>query len=120
MRFDFHSFCDLLVTDDLCSGKTLGGGTSINGGHYTRGLAAQYDAWLSLLDDDDADSGWDWEGMLGYMKKVCIDIFGSSHILYVISVRNILCAERSTEGQRRSIGCVVPWDEWTRSSDLSG
>lgn len=72
------------MADDLCSGKTLGGGTSINGGHYTRGLAAQYDAWLSLLDDDDADSGWDWEGMLGYMKKVCIDIFGSSHILYAI------------------------------------
>ncbi|KAF8915748.1 hypothetical protein CPB85DRAFT_1293119 [Mucidula mucida] len=50
-------------------GKTLGGSTSINGGHYTRGLAAQYDAWLSLLEDSDANSGWDWNGIFSYMKK---------------------------------------------------
>ncbi|KAF9023611.1 hypothetical protein BDZ89DRAFT_1069786 [Hymenopellis radicata] len=50
-------------------GKTLGGSSSINGGHYTRGLAAQYDAWISLLEDSDADSGWDWEGIFSYMKK---------------------------------------------------
>ncbi|KAF5371327.1 hypothetical protein D9758_004222 [Tetrapyrgos nigripes] len=50
-------------------GKTLGGSTSINGGHYTRGLAAQYDAWSLLLEDSDANSGWNWEGMLSYMKK---------------------------------------------------
>ncbi|KAF5346398.1 hypothetical protein D9758_012758 [Tetrapyrgos nigripes] len=50
-------------------GKTLGGSSSINGGAYTRGLAAQYNAWTSLLEDSDANSGWNWEGMFSYMKK---------------------------------------------------
>ncbi|KAK0200105.1 glucose oxidase [Desarmillaria ectypa] len=50
-------------------GKTLGGSSSINGGHYTRGLGAQFDAWSSLLEDYESDVGWNWEGVLGYMKK---------------------------------------------------
>ncbi|THU77696.1 alcohol oxidase [Dendrothele bispora CBS 962.96] len=50
-------------------GKTLGGSTSINGGHYTRGSAAQYDAISSLLEDADAGAGWDWDGIFSYMKK---------------------------------------------------
>ncbi|KAL0580899.1 hypothetical protein V5O48_001093 [Marasmius crinis-equi] len=51
------------------SGKTLGGSSSINGAHYTRGLAAQYDAWSTLLDSSEANVGWNWQGMFNYMKK---------------------------------------------------
>ncbi|KAK0217299.1 alcohol oxidase [Armillaria fumosa] len=50
-------------------GKTLGGSSSINGGHYTRGLDAQFDAWSSLLEDYESEVGWNWDGMLNYMKK---------------------------------------------------
>ncbi len=57
--------------DAVCSGKTLGGSSSINGGHWTRGLNAQYDAWSSLLEDSEASVGWNWDGIFSYMKKVC-------------------------------------------------
>ncbi|KAJ7474773.1 hypothetical protein FB451DRAFT_1558052 [Mycena latifolia] len=50
-------------------GKTLGGSSSINGGHWTRGLNAQYDAWSTLLEDDEASVGWNWAGLFTYMKK---------------------------------------------------
>uniref|UniRef100_A0A0W0FKS4 Glucose-methanol-choline oxidoreductase N-terminal domain-containing protein n=1 Tax=Moniliophthora roreri TaxID=221103 RepID=A0A0W0FKS4_MONRR len=53
----------------MVSGKTLGGSSSINGGHYTRGLAAQYDAWSTLLESSEAGVGWNWNGMFNYMKK---------------------------------------------------
>ncbi|KAI0638751.1 alcohol oxidase [Trametes polyzona] len=50
-------------------GKTLGGSSSINGGHWTRGLNAQYDAFSQLLEPEEADVGWNWEGLFSYMKK---------------------------------------------------
>ncbi|KAF7304381.1 Glucose oxidase [Mycena chlorophos] len=50
-------------------GKTLGGSSSINGGHWTRGMSAQYDAWSTLLEEDEQDVGWNWEGMFASMKK---------------------------------------------------
>ncbi|KAJ6480268.1 hypothetical protein C8R45DRAFT_905815 [Mycena sanguinolenta] len=50
-------------------GKTLGGSTSINGAAWTRGLNAQYDAWSTLLEEDEADVGWNWNGIFPYMKK---------------------------------------------------
>ncbi|KAK0474327.1 hypothetical protein EDD18DRAFT_1220920 [Armillaria luteobubalina] len=50
-------------------GKTLGGSSSINGGHYTRGLEAQFDAWSSLLEDYQSEVGWNWDEMSNYMKK---------------------------------------------------
>lgn len=50
-------------------GKTLGGSSSINSALYTRGMAAQYDAWSSLLETSDASVGWDWKGMQTYMEK---------------------------------------------------
>ncbi|KAJ6462721.1 hypothetical protein DFH09DRAFT_573237 [Mycena vulgaris] len=53
----------------LHGGKTLGGSSSINGGHWTRGLNAQYDAWSTLLEADEASVGWNWAGLFGYMKK---------------------------------------------------
>ena len=54
----------------VCSGKTLGGSSSINGGHWTRGLNAQYDAMSSLLEDSEQSVGWNWNGLFSYMKKV--------------------------------------------------
>ncbi|KAJ7890366.1 alcohol oxidase [Mycena leptocephala] len=51
------------------SGKTLGGSSSINGGMWNRGSAAQYDAWTTLLEPSEAHVGWNWEGMLHYMQK---------------------------------------------------
>ncbi|KAI0032449.1 hypothetical protein K488DRAFT_70648 [Vararia minispora EC-137] len=53
----------------ILGGKTLGGGSSINGATWTRGMKAQYDAMASLLDPADANSGWDWNGLFTYMKK---------------------------------------------------
>ncbi|KAK0203298.1 glucose oxidase [Desarmillaria ectypa] len=50
-------------------GKTLGGSSSIDGGHYTRGFDAQFDAWSLLLEEDEASVGWNWESMFSYMKK---------------------------------------------------
>ncbi|KAF7364291.1 Glucose oxidase [Mycena sanguinolenta] len=51
------------------SGKTLGGSSSINGGLWTRGSMAQYDAWTTLLEESDADVGWNWNGLFPYMRK---------------------------------------------------
>ncbi|KAJ7652377.1 alcohol oxidase [Mycena polygramma] len=51
------------------SGKTLGGCSAINGGSWTRGSVAQYDAWATLLEPSEAHLGWDWNGMLHYMRK---------------------------------------------------
>lgn len=54
------------------SGKTLGGSSSINGAAWTRGLAAQYDAWSSLLESSEASLNWNWDNLFTYMKKVRI------------------------------------------------
>ncbi|KAJ6628559.1 hypothetical protein B0H10DRAFT_1940393 [Mycena sp. CBHHK59/15] len=53
----------------ITSGKTLGGSSSINGGVWTRGAVAQYDAWAKLLEPSESNVGWNWDGMLHYMKK---------------------------------------------------
>jgi len=50
-------------------GKTLGGGSSINGAHYTRGLKEQYNSWSTLLEPSEASVGWNWDGLWSYMKK---------------------------------------------------
>ena len=55
-----------------CRGKTLGGSSSINGGHWTRGLNAQYDAWSALLEPSETSVGWNWTNLWSYMKKVRI------------------------------------------------
>ena len=52
------------------SGKTLGGGTSINGATWTRGHAAQYNAWTTLLETSEASMNWNWDNLFSYMKKV--------------------------------------------------
>ncbi|KAG8834795.1 hypothetical protein FRC18_001469 [Serendipita sp. 400] len=54
---------------DITAGWTLGGGSSINGTTWTRGHAAQYDAWSALLTPAEANLGWNWSNLFGYMKK---------------------------------------------------
>ena len=80
--------------DDANRGKTLGGSSSINGGTWTRGVKAQYDAFTTLLEPEDADKGWDWEGLFHYMKKVpmyvTIDPF--SRILMGLKGRTFLAS----------------------------
>lgn len=49
-------------------GCTLGGSTSINGAAWNRGSVAQYNA-LGPLMVNSTDGGWDWDGLLTYMKK---------------------------------------------------
>ena len=46
-------------------GKTLGGSTSINGLVFNRGDKADYDHWSEL-----GNSGWDYESVLPYFKRV--------------------------------------------------
>ncbi|KAF8732638.1 Glucose oxidase, partial [Rhizoctonia solani] len=50
-------------------GRTLGGTSSINGAIYTRGHAAQYDAWSDLLTTDEQNLNWNWDSIFKYMKK---------------------------------------------------
>ncbi|QRV78525.1 GMC oxidoreductase [Ceratobasidium sp. AG-Ba] len=53
----------------IIAGKTLGGSSSINGAAFTRGLAAQYDAWSSLLTSSEQSLNWNWNSLFSYMKK---------------------------------------------------
>ncbi|MBP8294620.1 MAG: GMC family oxidoreductase N-terminal domain-containing protein, partial [Burkholderiales bacterium] len=53
-------------------GKVLGGTSSINGMTFTRGQAADYDAWGVI-----AGSGWSWESVLPYFKKFEDSPFGT-------------------------------------------
>ncbi|PVF96902.1 alcohol oxidase [Serendipita vermifera] len=53
----------------MIAGKTLGGSSSINGAAWTRGIAAQYDAWSTLLEPSEAYLNWNWDSLFQYMKK---------------------------------------------------
>ncbi|OJT13666.1 Glucose oxidase [Trametes pubescens] len=50
-------------------GKTLGGSSSINSADWTRGSAAQFDAFSELLEPEEASVGWNWDNLFYYMKK---------------------------------------------------
>ncbi|KAG8718647.1 hypothetical protein FRC08_004742 [Ceratobasidium sp. 394] len=64
---DWHFPADQGKT--ILAGKTLGGSSSINGAAFTRGLAAQYDAWSSLLTPAEQSLNWNWNSLFSYMKK---------------------------------------------------
>ncbi|KAF4334882.1 alcohol oxidase [Fusarium beomiforme] len=49
----------------LNSGKGLGGSSAINSGGWTRGAAADYDEWASLVGDE----RYSYEGLLPWFKK---------------------------------------------------
>ncbi|KAL9632726.1 MAG: hypothetical protein Q9164_005140 [Protoblastenia rupestris] len=47
------------------AGKTLGGGSVLNYGSWTRGDASDYDDWAKVVNDD----RWSYKGMLPFFKK---------------------------------------------------
>ena len=57
------------------AGRAVGGGTLLNGMIWTRGTAADYDAWEAL-----GNPGWGWEDMLPYFKKVGSDYSTASRL----------------------------------------
>ena len=104
-------------------GKTLGGSTSINGGAWTRGLAAQYDAWSNLLEPEEASVGWNWDSLFAYMKKVCCAPGQrinprADELLYLVG--DVLGAERSTAREGRRLDCVLPRDQRAGAGDVPG
>ncbi len=46
-------------------GRVIGGGSSVNGMISVRGLPSDYDDWAAR-----GATGWDWEGVLPYFKKL--------------------------------------------------
>lgn len=55
-------------TRGISQGKVVGGGSARNGMCWTRGSAADFDAWEEL-----GNPGWGWTGLLPYFKKVGVD-----------------------------------------------
>ncbi|KAK0639711.1 GMC oxidoreductase [Cercophora newfieldiana] len=49
---------------NLALGKTVGGGTTVNGMAVSRGQKQDHDAWVKL-----GSPGWDWEEIFKYYKK---------------------------------------------------
>ncbi|KAL5363682.1 GMC oxidoreductase-domain-containing protein [Aspergillus floccosus] len=52
-------------TDNIKSGKGLGGSTLINGDSWTRPDKAQIDSWESVFGNE----GWNWRNILKYMNQ---------------------------------------------------
>ncbi|OHF02206.1 GMC oxidoreductase [Colletotrichum orchidophilum] len=52
-------------TRGISQGRVIGGGSVVNGMCWTRGSAADFDAWEEL-----GNRGWGWKGLLPYFKKV--------------------------------------------------
>ncbi|CAN0163859.1 unnamed protein product, partial [Phaeothamnion confervicola] len=50
------------------AGRVIGGGSSVNGMAANRGLPSDYAAWA-----DAGATGWDWEGVLPYFRKLETD-----------------------------------------------
>ncbi|PVB62311.1 GMC family oxidoreductase N-terminal domain-containing protein [Labrenzia sp. 011] len=57
--------------------KVMGGGTSINGQFAFRGLPWDYDHWA-----EQGATGWDWEGVLPYLRKLETDLDYPDHDLH--------------------------------------
>jgi len=53
------------ATRTFNQGRVVGGSTVVNGLCWTRGSAADYDAWENL-----GNPGWGWAGLLPYFLKV--------------------------------------------------
>ncbi|GKT47335.1 dehydrogenase xptC [Colletotrichum spaethianum] len=52
-------------TRSISQGRVIGGGSVTNGLCWTRGAAADFDAWEEL-----GNPGWGWQSLLPYFKKV--------------------------------------------------
>ncbi|MFE3838763.1 GMC family oxidoreductase [Pseudogemmobacter sonorensis] len=60
-----RSNSDTIPPSRLEQARIMGGGSSINGQFAVRGLPADYDEWEAM-----GARGWNWEGMLPYLKKL--------------------------------------------------
>lgn len=59
-------------------GKTVGGGSAVNGQFFDRGSRYDYDAWEEVYGKSGKGPGdikWDWKGIFPYFKKVRLDCF---------------------------------------------
>lgn len=72
-------------TQQVRSGKIVGGGTAVNAMMVTRGTRGDYDLWKELGND-----GWGWNDLLPYFKKVT-DLFQSS-MLHALPFSSLLHA----------------------------
>ncbi|KAJ5109449.1 glucose dehydrogenase [Penicillium angulare] len=52
-------------THEVHAGKAVGGGSTINFGGWSRGDAADYDDWASIVGDD----RWSYNGLLPYFRR---------------------------------------------------
>jgi choline dehydrogenase len=52
-------------------GCVVGGGSAVNAQAFMRGTSEDYDRWISVGNRN--DSGWNWEGLLPYFKKVILN-----------------------------------------------
>ncbi|MES0132902.1 GMC family oxidoreductase N-terminal domain-containing protein [Mesorhizobium sp. M0029] len=55
--------------------RVIGGGSSINAQVANRGGPADYDEWASI-----GATGWDWEGVLPYFRRLECDLDFSDHL----------------------------------------
>jgi choline dehydrogenase len=78
-------------------GRCLGGSSAINGLAYTRGSSSIYDLWASL-----GNSGWNWEKVFPYFKKVCN---GISHVIDIADI-----AEQSTTFNAPTVDNLTAFD----------
>ncbi|OJJ77925.1 hypothetical protein ASPBRDRAFT_167240 [Aspergillus brasiliensis CBS 101740] len=69
LDWDYTTVPQKHLNDRECynaAGKALGGGTAINYGTWTRGNAADYNLWATIV----GDSSWSYDGLLPYFKRV--------------------------------------------------
>lgn len=59
------------------AGRVVGGSSLLNGMVWTRGSAADYDAWEAL-----GNPGWGWKGLLPYFKKAGSDLMRNARYLF--------------------------------------
>jgi choline dehydrogenase-like flavoprotein len=70
-------------------GKGVGGGSLLNRMVFDRGSAADYDRWESL-----GNSGWGWDGLLPFFKKVLSDGSFFPFFLEYNRIDSMACTER--------------------------
>ncbi len=76
--------------DLLSRGRVLGGSSSINGIIYARGNRGDYDGWAQM-----GNTGWDYDTMLGYFRRVernsdgVSDVYGKDGPVSIEELRGV-------------------------------
>ncbi|KAJ7855567.1 alcohol oxidase [Mycena leptocephala] len=99
-------------------GKTLGGSSSINGGHWNRGLNAQYDAWSTLLEANESSVGWNWTGMFSYMKKA--EAFSAPNAQQAAKGAKSIASYHGTSGPPAFLNTITNLTGISVSPDMNG